>query len=117
MYTQRIEHGCLYCKRMRGNLSLGNVGNIHMVGPVPGHEGVARDSIEDRADHRPLARRLAPAAHRLFMRQLDHRSESEIDMQRVALDEDAAPDNLAWSPHSLERASAKGKVHRRLPLA
>jgi len=93
--AEGVEHCRLDGKRLRGARLIGSIGDVDVIGAMPRHEGIARDTIEGGADQRPLSCGLLPAAFCLFGRKRDDRAEADVHMQAAGFDEDAAPDDLS----------------------
>ena len=71
------------------------VGDLDVVGLVPGHHLVARDAVGHGVHDRPLRRRGLPAALGLLGGQFDDAGPAEVHLQPAVVDEDPRPDDLA----------------------
>ena len=97
------------------------VGHLDVVGLVTRHHLVARDAIRHRVHDRPLRRGGIEAApgfgcgQRHDLRAADVHPETLVPP--VAVDPDAAPDDLARPAHARQRAASEPEVHGRLPEA
>ena len=107
--TKRVKHCGFHSQRFGSGLCIGSISDVHMVRPMARHQCIARDAIEHRAHDRPLDRRLFPSAHRLRFRQPHNGTKSNIDMQCVGFDEDAAPDNFPGLPTPFSVPPPRGK--------
>ena len=114
---KRVKHRRLDCQRIRSRLGVGSVGDVHVVRPVARHEGVSRYSMQYSADHGPLAGGVFPSAIGFFFRQLHHGAEAHVDVQCIAFDKHAAPDDLSGLANAFQRAAAERKIHGRLTFA
>src|SRR3954451_11456265 len=110
MDAERMEHGSLYGERLDCALLVRSVRDVHVIGAVPRHEGVAGDTIEGGADHGPLDSSLLPAAFRLFRRQRDNRAETDIYVQPAGFHKGSAPDDLSRPADTLQRSAAKREI-------
>src|ERR1035437_4271381 len=105
-----MEHGALYGECPSSCLFIRRIDDVDVICPMPRHERIARNSVEDSTHHGPLSRRLLPSPRRFFRRQFDNRAKSNIHMQRIVFDKDAAPDDFSRLADTLHSAAAERKI-------
>ncbi len=100
-----------------GRPGVRRVGHVEVVRLVAGHELVAAHAVQHGVHDRPRGRGRPRTALRFGGGQRDRRGAAQVDVQRAALHEDPAPDDLAGLAHALDRRSAEREVDRVLPPA
>ena len=114
--AQCLHHGNFYGQRVVGSLCRFGVCDLDVVGFVASHHLVAGDAIGDGVHNGPLRGGGLPAAVGFALWKFYDATATNIHVQFVILNKDAAPDDFAGFAHAFAGAAAEWKIHAGLAL-
>src|SRR2546425_12980881 len=88
-----------------------------MVGFMSGYHLIPAHSLQDSVHNRPLWGSGLPASLGFGLRKRYNSASSQIGVKRIVLDENAAPDDLAWLADACQGSTAHGEIDCRLAIA